>query len=101
MGLMAASKKSRRQRGSGTARVTERKLDSGWVVAPGIRVRQAVPADMDAVSGLVMLAGVTLDNVPYGAVASGAAGQALRAGLSRGPGGLQPVHRRAVHPPPR
>jgi len=82
--LMAASKKSRRQRGSGTAQVTERKLDSGWIVAPGIRVRQAWPADMDAVGGLVTLAGVTLDDVLYGAVASGAAGHALRAGLSRG-----------------
>jgi GNAT superfamily N-acetyltransferase len=78
---------SAKQRGKNTS-VTERKLDNGWAAAPGIRVRQAVPADMGAVSGLVALAGVALDGVLGEAVASGAAGRALRAGLSGGQDGF-------------
>ena len=82
---MAGSGKARRQR---TAQITERKLDTGWAAAPGVRVRQAVPADMDAVRELATLAGVTLDGLLARAVASGTAGVALRAGLSRGQEGF-------------
>ena len=78
---MAGSGKTRRQR---TARITEHKPGTGWAAAPGIRVRHVVPADMDAVCELATLAGVTLDDVLPDAVASGTAGQALRAGLSKG-----------------
>ena len=53
---------------------------------------------MDAIRELVTLAGVSLDAAywPH-AVASGAAGQALRAGLSRGQEGFHRHPRRAAH----
>lgn len=82
---MAGSGKTRRPR---TAQITERKLDAGWAATPGVRVRQAVPADMDAVRELATLAGVTLDGMLADAVASGTAGRALRAGLSGGQEGF-------------
>ena len=81
---MTGSGKGKRQGRPGAGPVTERKLDAGWAAAPGVRVRQAVPADMDAVRELATLAGTALDDVLAGAVASGAAGRALRAGLSGG-----------------
>ena len=82
---MAGSGKTKRQR---AAQITERKLDAGWAAAPGVRVRQAVHADMDAVRDLATLAGVTFDDVLTDAVASGTAGRALRAGLSGGQEGF-------------
>jgi GNAT superfamily N-acetyltransferase len=53
-------------------------------------VRQALPADMGTVCELTGLAGVKMEEELVGAVASGAAGLALRAGLS---GGLEGFHR--------
>jgi len=67
---------------------SERKLDAGWAAAPGVRVRQAVPADMGAVRELAALTGVTIEDVLVDSVASGAAGLALRAGLSSGQEGF-------------
>jgi GNAT superfamily N-acetyltransferase len=81
---MSGSGKARRRPGAGAATVTERKLDNGWAAAPGVRVRQAVPADMGTVGELAALAGVRMEEDLAGAVASGTAGLALRAGLSRG-----------------
>jgi GNAT superfamily N-acetyltransferase len=69
--------------------VTERKLDKGWPAAPGVRIRQALPADMGTVRELATLAGVSIEDELAGAVASGAAGQALRAGLRGGLPGFQ------------
>jgi GNAT superfamily N-acetyltransferase len=86
---MSGSGKARRRPGAVAEAVTERKLDAGWAAAPGVRVRQAVPADMDAVRELSALAGTALDDVLAAAVASGAAGRALRAGLS---GGVKGFH---------
>jgi GNAT superfamily N-acetyltransferase len=63
---------------------SERKLDRGWAAMPGVRVRQAGPADMDAVRELSLLAGVTLEDELISAVIAGSAGQALRAGLRGG-----------------
>ena len=80
----SGSGKRRRRPGAGAGTATERKFDNGWAAAPGVRVRQAVPADVDAVRELATLAGTTLDDVLAGSVASGAAGLALRAGLSGG-----------------
>jgi GNAT superfamily N-acetyltransferase len=57
---MTGSGKSRRRR---AAEITERKLDAGWAAVPGVRVRQAVPADMNAVRELAALAGVTIEDV--------------------------------------
>jgi ribosomal protein S18 acetylase RimI-like enzyme len=71
-----------------SAPISARKLDIGWAASPGIRVRQATPADMPAVRDLALLAGVKLDDELIEAVASGAAGQALRAGLDRGEDGF-------------
>jgi GNAT superfamily N-acetyltransferase len=88
MGLMARSGKAKQQRGKSAAVVTERKLDSGWAAAPGVRVRQALPADMGAVRELATLAGVTLEDVLAESVVSGVAGLALRAGLSEGQEGF-------------
>jgi GNAT superfamily N-acetyltransferase len=68
--------------------LSERKLDRGWAAVPGVRVRQALPADMDAVGELSALAGVTLEDELTGAVTSGSAGQALRAGLRGGQDGF-------------
>ena len=86
---MSVSGKARRRPGAGAGTATERKLDNGWAAAPGVRVRQAGPADMDAVRELATLAGTTLDDVLAAAVASGAAGRALRAGLSGGMDGFR------------
>jgi GNAT superfamily N-acetyltransferase len=81
---MSVSGKARRRPGAVAGTVTERKLDNGWAAAPGVRVRQAAAADMDAVRELAMLAGVKIEDELARSVASGAAGLALRAGLSRG-----------------
>jgi hypothetical protein len=77
--MASSAKKSEQRR---PAEITERKLVAGWAAVPGIRVCQAVPADMDAVRELAILGDVTLDEVLADAIASGTAGQALRAGLS-------------------
>jgi hypothetical protein len=53
-----------------------------------VRVRQALPGDMDAVRELAKLAGVIIEDVLVDSVASGAAGLALRAGLSNGQDGF-------------
>lgn len=68
--------------------MTDRKLDRGWAAVPGVRIRQAVHADMDMVRELSLLAGVTLEDEILDAVRAGTAGQALRAGLSRGHDGF-------------
>lgn len=79
---MTGSGKAKRRPGTNARQITDRKLDSGWAAVPGVRVRQAVPTDMDAVRGLAELAGVKVEDVLVESVASGTAGQALRAGLS-------------------
>lgn len=71
-----------------SAPITERKLDRGWAASPGVRIRQATPADMPTVRALALLAGVELEDELIEAIDSGAAGQALRAGLSRGRDGF-------------
>lgn len=81
---MTGSSKSGRHPGASTGGVTERKLDNGWAAAPGVRVRQALPADMGAVRELAGLAGVKIEDELARSVASGAAGLTLRAGLSGG-----------------
>lgn len=42
-------------------RITERQLVNGWGCAPRVHVRQATAGDLDAVSELVPLAGVRLE----------------------------------------
>jgi GNAT superfamily N-acetyltransferase len=86
---MSVSGKARRRPGAVAGTVTERRLDIGWAAAPGVRVRQAAPADMGAVRELAELAGVTVEDWLVDSVAAGAAGLALRAGLS---GGLENFH---------
>jgi GNAT superfamily N-acetyltransferase len=81
---MSHSGKTRRRSGTGAGALTERKLDVGWAAAPGVRIRQVAPADMDTVRELAALTGAPLDAVLTEAVASGKAGLALRAGLSGG-----------------
>jgi len=85
---MTGSGKGKRQGRPGAGPVTERKLDAGWAAVPGVRVRQALAADMDAVRELAPLAGVTIDDELADAVAAGTAGLALRAGLARGRDGF-------------
>lgn len=68
--------------------ITERKLVSGWAAAPDVQVRQAVPADLDAVGELAALAGVRLEGELVSAVTAGTAGAALRAGLRNGRDGF-------------
>jgi GNAT superfamily N-acetyltransferase len=71
-----------------SAPITDRKLDRGWAASPGVRIRQATLDDMPAVRELALLAGVEIEDELMEAVASGAAGQALRAGLTRGRDGF-------------
>lgn len=67
------------------AQLSERSLVAGRSGGPGVRIRQAIPGDVDAIRRLARLAGVQLEDELADAIQDETAGAALRAGLRGGP----------------
>ena len=74
--------------GFASNRIDERRLLGGWAAAPHVRIRLATLRDTAAVSELSALAGTSVSHALLGAVRTGIAGTALRAGLRAGPDAL-------------